>query len=55
MTPADIITIRKALGLTQTELGEALGVTMRAVQHYELGTRKIPKPIQLLLERIQTT
>jgi transcriptional regulator with XRE-family HTH domain len=52
MTPADIITTRKTLGLTQTELGEAIGVSLRAIQHYEAGTRKIPKPVALLVERL---
>jgi transcriptional regulator with XRE-family HTH domain len=49
MTPSDLIATRKTLGLTQTELGEAIGVSLRAIQHYEAGTRKIPKPIEKLL------
>jgi DNA-binding transcriptional regulator YiaG len=49
VTPADITAIRQTLGLTQTELGEAIGVSLRAIQHYEAGTRKIPKPIEKLL------
>lgn len=33
--------IRKALGLTQTEMAKKLGVSMRTVQNYESG--RIPK------------
>jgi transcriptional regulator with XRE-family HTH domain len=52
MTAADLIAIRKTLGLTQTELGEAIGVSLRAIQHYEAGTRKIPKPVAMLVGRL---
>ncbi len=31
---------RAVAGLTQAELAEKAGVTQRAIQHYELGTRK---------------
>ena len=32
---------RKMLGLTQTELGNALGVTFQQVQKYERGTNRV--------------
>jgi transcriptional regulator with XRE-family HTH domain len=32
---------RKLLGLNQTELGEALGVTFQQLQKYEKGTNRI--------------
>jgi transcriptional regulator with XRE-family HTH domain len=55
MTPADLTATRKTLGLTQTQLGEAIGVSLRAIQHYEAGTRKIPKPVALLLAHAMET
>ena len=33
--------IRKAQGLSQTQLGEALGVTFQQVQKYEKGTNRV--------------
>jgi transcriptional regulator with XRE-family HTH domain len=45
--PEDIRAWRQRLGLTQTQAGGALGVTLRAVQHYEGGTRPIPRVIEL--------
>lgn len=35
MTPADFTAARKTLSLTQTQLGEAFGVTLRQVQNWE--------------------
>ena len=37
-----IAQMRKAHGLTQTQLAEALGVTQQTVQAYEAGSRRIP-------------
>ena len=48
------ITIREArarLGWTKNELGEALGVSARTIEHYEEG-RNVPKPVKLLLARV---
>lgn len=33
--------IRKALGLSQTQLGEALGLTFQQIQKYERGTNRV--------------
>jgi transcriptional regulator with XRE-family HTH domain len=38
---------RQRLGLTQTQVGEALDLTLRAIQHYEGGTRSIPRVVEL--------
>jgi transcriptional regulator with XRE-family HTH domain len=38
---ARIRTIRRRLGLSQTELGHALGVTFQQVQKYERGTNRV--------------
>jgi transcriptional regulator with XRE-family HTH domain len=45
--PEDMRAWRQRLGLTQTKAGEALGVTLRAIQHYEAATRPIPRAIEL--------
>lgn len=51
MTPADFIAARRAMGLTQRALAERLGVSTRAVQHWEAGTRPVPR----YAERAMTT
>ncbi|MCZ8144898.1 helix-turn-helix transcriptional regulator [Flavobacterium sp.] len=50
--PIDIKIARKKLGLTQTEFGEKLGVSMRAVQSWESGTRNMPKSVMVLLSQM---
>ena len=37
MTTADLGALRRALGLTQTEMGERMGLSMRAYQDAEAG------------------
>lgn len=39
-----IKSIRKANGLTQTDLGDKLGVTFQQVQKYEKGSNRISAP-----------
>jgi transcriptional regulator with XRE-family HTH domain len=41
---------RKQLGLSQTEMAEAIGVTQSSVAAYETGRRDPPKPVLLALE-----
>ena len=50
MTPADFIDARHAMGLTQRQLAERLGVSTRAVQHWEAGTRKPHRAAEALLQ-----
>jgi transcriptional regulator with XRE-family HTH domain len=45
--PEDFREWRQRLGLTQTEAGKLLGLTLRAIQHYEGGTRLIPRTTEL--------
>lgn len=41
-TVGDLRAARSALGLTQGEVAERMGVDPRTVSHYEQGTREIP-------------
>ena len=49
MTPQEIKDIRKALNLTTAELGDKLGVSRRTIEGYEMGRRKIPRPVEMLI------
>lgn len=45
------LAVRQALGLTQQQFGESLGVALRTEQNYERGARKIPADVLLRLAR----
>jgi transcriptional regulator with XRE-family HTH domain len=45
--PVDMRAWRQRLGLTQTKAGDALGLTLREIQHYEGGTRTIRRTTEL--------
>jgi transcriptional regulator with XRE-family HTH domain len=47
MNPATLKDWRKRLSLTQGEAASALGLSHRAFQNYEMGLRRIPKPVAL--------
>jgi DNA-binding transcriptional regulator YiaG len=49
MTPDEFRNIRRDLGFSQAKMAEAIGVCTRTVKHYESGTRKISKPVKMLL------
>jgi len=49
MTPAELHAARTAAGWTLTRLAAHVGVTLRAVQHWERGTRPIPHWLEVLL------
>jgi DNA-binding transcriptional regulator YiaG len=51
MTPEEIREARQALGLTQTKFGEMLHATLKTVQDWEYGRRKMQKVTQELLRR----
>lgn len=53
MTPADLKSLRLALGLSQTAFGEALGVGRRAVTHWESGQRHPSKAALKLIENLK--
>ena len=44
VTPQALKAWRGRLGLSQTAAAAALGLSRRAYQHYESGTRAIPEP-----------
>lgn len=50
MTAQEFKETRERLGQTQQGLAGVIGVTVRAVQYYEAGTRKIPGPVAALLK-----
>lgn len=52
MDPLDIKIARKKLGLTQSEFGNKLNVSLRAVQSWESGARNMPKSTQLLVDQM---
>jgi putative transcriptional regulator len=52
MTPDEMRAIRDALGKTQREMAEIMGVTLRGYQNWEGGERSVPGPAVLLARRI---
>ena len=42
---------RKTMNLTQTELANRLGVSMRTVQNWESGINSIPKSVELFFDK----
>jgi transcriptional regulator with XRE-family HTH domain len=50
--PAEFVRIREALGLTQAELAEEIGVHRVTVARWETGDRNIPEPVARLVQRI---
>lgn len=49
LTHTEFQATRRALGLTQAQLGEAIGLTGRMIRYYESGEKEIPKTVQLAL------
>ena len=47
MTPDQMRALRAQLGHRQQDLALALGLTKRAIAHYEGGTRPIPRLVAL--------
>lgn len=54
MTPAELQAIRKRKGWTQQRLADALDSTLRTVQFWEAGDRKIAPPMAKLIRLIAT-
>ena len=52
-TPTKMKQWRKRLGITQVKAAELLGVSERAVQHYEAEDRPISKTIALLAAYVE--
>ena len=53
MTPATLKRIRQALGWSQQEMADAIGVGRIAVARWETGTRRISEPVARLVQRIR--
>jgi DNA-binding XRE family transcriptional regulator len=53
MTPTELTERRKALGLTQTELAKALGVSRATIAAWEGGRFNIPPYLWLALKALQ--
>ena len=51
MTPADLLAWRHSLGLSQAATARSLGLSVRAWQNYENGTRPAPKCLVLAIRR----
>ena len=47
MTPNELKTARKALGLSQREMGLALEVDPRTVRRWEAGPQAVPGPVKV--------
>ena len=52
MDKSEVISIRKKLGYTQSQLAKAMGVTLGTVQTWEYGRTNISGPAKLLLKRL---
>jgi DNA-binding XRE family transcriptional regulator len=50
MTPAELKTARKALGLTQEEMGLTLEVDPRTVRRWEAGPQAVPGPVKVAVK-----
>ncbi|MDP6523591.1 MAG: helix-turn-helix domain-containing protein [Kiritimatiellia bacterium] len=47
LTPVTVKNVREILGITQTELASALGISAKAVQSYEQGWRDTPDRVMI--------
>ncbi len=52
MKPENLITTRKALGMTQEELATALGTTRTSIARYECQQRRIPPMLEVALAKL---
>lgn len=49
MTPQELKTKRLALNLTQQQLADKIGYTVRQINKYEAGRAEIPRVIELAM------
>ena len=48
MSPDELVTARKEMGLTQPEAAAKYELSLRGYKNYEYGERTIPGPVRLL-------
>lgn len=53
MTPADLKSLRAALGWSQQRLADELGVARNTVARWEMGLNKIPPLAERLLQMLR--
>jgi len=53
MTPAELKAIRHRLALNTADFGARVGVSGRAVEKWEQGVRKIPRPVEMLINLLK--
>lgn len=46
MESKEFVRLRKKLGRTQKQMGEILGISVKAIHSYEQGWRHIPAPVE---------
>ncbi|MBQ43080.1 MAG: transcriptional regulator [Gemmatimonadetes bacterium] len=51
-TPDAVKQLRERLGLTQAEFAKRVGVSVRAVAHWEAGTRNVSTLAQRVLQQL---
>ena len=51
MNATEFKRLREAAGLTQHEVAAGLRVNIRSVQKWEGGERKVPGPVEVLMEQ----
>lgn len=54
MTPHQLRDIRHTMQLTQTQMGERIGRSLRSVMRWESGEVPVPEPVAKLLALLQT-
>lgn len=52
MTPQQFKLVRESLNVTQAELAQCLGLTQKAVSHYETGFRAPGATVQVVLKTL---
>jgi hypothetical protein len=54
MTPTQFKDVKKELQLTNLQLSEILGLSLRQIVNYSQGGTPIPKTVEMILEYLQT-
>ena len=54
MTPTQFKDAKKQLQLTNLQLSEILGLSLRQIVNYNQGKTRVPKTVKMILEYLQT-